>query len=120
MGRRRGKRGRVRSAEKGKDGTTIEIGHQDGGNSRRGLGLTGLNDETSFESNLVSDLFGKFSGCYTKSVYKSNSRTPALGLLTNLMIHLTARSVDDYCSITVVNHELITVIRFVVKNYTHL
>ena len=29
----------------GKDGTTIEIGHQDGGNSGRGLGLTGLNDE---------------------------------------------------------------------------
>ena len=28
-----------------KDGTTIEIGHQDGGNSGRGLGLTGLNDE---------------------------------------------------------------------------
>ena len=49
----------------GKDGTTIEIGHQDGGNSGRGLGLTGLNDETSFECSLASDLFVKFSGCYT-------------------------------------------------------
>ena len=28
-----------------KDGTTIKIGHQDGGNSGRGLGLTGLCDE---------------------------------------------------------------------------
>ena len=26
---------------------------------------------------------------------------------------------NDYCSITVANHRLITVIRFVAKNYTH-
>jgi hypothetical protein len=39
MRRRRGIRGRVRSAKKGKDGTTIEIEHQDGGNFGRGLGF---------------------------------------------------------------------------------
>jgi len=36
------------------------------------------------------------------------------------MRSLTARLEDGYCSITVVNHRLITVIRFVVKSYTHL
>ena len=35
------------------------------------------------------------------------------------MKHLTARLEDGYCSITIANHRLITVIRFVVKNYTH-
>ena len=43
----------------------------------------------------------------------------ALVTLNNLMRPLTARLEDDYCSITVVNHRLITVIRFVAKNYTH-
>ena len=33
---------------------------------------------------------------------------------------LTARLEDGYCSITVANHRLITIIRFVVKSYTHL
>ena len=32
---------------------------------------------------------------------------------------LNAQLEDGYCSITVANHRLITVIRFVVKNYTH-
>ena len=39
MRRWRGKRGRVRAAEKRKDGTTIEIGCQDNGNSEKGLGF---------------------------------------------------------------------------------
>ena len=33
---------------------------------------------------------------------------------------LTARLEDGYCSITVANHRLITVIRIVAKSYTHL
>ena len=36
------------------------------------------------------------------------------------MRYLTARLEDGYCSITVANHQLITIIRFVAKNYTHL
>ena len=32
---------------------------------------------------------------------------------------LTARLEDGYCSITVANHRLITIIRLVVKSYTH-
>ena len=39
--------------------------------------------------------------------------------MKNLMRSLTAWLEDDYCSITVVNHQLITVIRFVVKSYSH-
>ena len=38
----------------GKDGTTIEIGHQDGGNSGRGLGLTGLNDEKVLKKSFLA------------------------------------------------------------------
>ena len=30
-----------------------------------------------------------------------------------------ARLENDYCSITVINHQLIAVIRFVAKNYTY-
>ena len=41
----------------------------------------------------------------------------ALGTLKNLMRPLTALE-DSYYSITVVNHRLITVIRFVAKSYT--
>ena len=37
----------------------------------------------------------------------------------NLMSPLNARLEDDYCSITVANHRLIIVIRFVAKNYIH-
>jgi len=43
-----------------------------------------------------------------------------LVILKNLMRPLTAQLEDGYCSITVANHELITVIRFVVQNYTYL
>ena len=40
-------------------------------------------------------------------------------ILKNLMSPLTARLEDDYYNITVANHRLITVIRFVAKSYTH-
>ena len=46
-------------------------------------------------------------------------QNPALVTLKNLMRHLTARLEDGYCSITIANYRLITIIRFVVKNYTH-
>ena len=35
------------------------------------------------------------------------------------MRSLTVRLDDSYCTITVANHRLITIIRFVVKSYTH-
>ena len=38
---------------------------------------------------------------------------------TNLVRSLAAQLEDGYCSITVVNHRLITVLRFVVKSYIH-
>ena len=38
----------------------------------------------------------------------------------NLIRFLTARSENSYCSITVANHGLITVIRFVAQSCTHL
>ena len=47
-------------------------------------------------------------------------QNPALMTLNNLMRPLTARLEDGYCSITIANHQLITVIRFVAKSYTHL
>ena len=50
-----------------------------------------------------------------KAVYKTNSTTLALLRETNLMRSLTARLEDSYCSITIVNHRLVTVIRFVAK-----
>ena len=53
---------------------------------------------------------------FDKVIYKTNSTTPALGILKNLMRHLTAW-LEDYCSITVANHQLITIIRFAAKNY---
>ena len=46
-------------------------------------------------------------------------RIPALVTLKNLMRSLTARLENGYCSITVANPQLITVIRFVSKSYTH-
>ena len=55
----------------------------------------------------------------TKVFTKTNSRTPALENLTNLMRSLTAWLEDSYCSITVAKHWLIIFIRFVAKNYTH-
>ena len=47
------------------------------------------------------------------------TRTPAIVTLKNLISPLTARLEDSYCSITVANHGLITVIRFVAKSYIH-
>ena len=38
----------------GKDGTMIEIGHQDGGNSGRGLGLTELNDKKVLKKSFLA------------------------------------------------------------------
>ena len=46
-------------------------------------------------------------------------QNPALVTLKNLMRHLTLRLEDGYCNITVANYQLITVIRFVAKSYTH-
>jgi hypothetical protein len=46
-------------------------------------------------------------------------QNPTLVTLNNLMRPLTARLEDGYYSITVANHRLITVIRFVAKSYTH-
>ena len=46
-------------------------------------------------------------------------QNPALVTLKNLMRSLTARLEDGYCSITVANHRLVTVIRFVAKSCTH-
>ena len=43
----------------------------------------------------------------------------ALGILKNLMRSLTAWLKNGYCSITVANHWLITVIKFVAKSYIH-
>ena len=52
-----------------------------------------------------------------KSNYKTTSTTPCVKRETNLMRHLTAWLEDGYCSITVAHHQLITVIRFISKNY---
>ena len=54
-----------------------------------------------------------------KIVCKINSITHALLREMNLMRPLTTRLEDGYCNITVANHKLITVIRFVAKIYTH-
>ena len=54
-----------------------------------------------------------------KVVCKINSTTSTLLRDTNIMRFLTARLEDNYCSINVANHELITIIRFVAKSYTH-
>ena len=50
---------------------------------------------------------------------QTNFRIHVLETLTNLMRDLPARFEDSYCSITVVNHRLIKLIRLVAKNYTH-
>ena len=42
-----------------------------------------------------------------------------LGILKNLIRPLAAWFEDGYCSITVVNHQLIIAIRFVAQSYTH-
>ena len=53
------------------------------------------------------------------TVYKTNFRTPAPEILKNLMRLLTAWFEDGYCSITVANYRLITIVRFIAKSYTH-
>ena len=54
-----------------------------------------------------------------KIVYKTNFRTPTLETLKILTRLLTVWFEDGYCNITIANRRLITVIRFVVKNYIH-
>jgi hypothetical protein len=44
-------------------------------------------------------------------------QNPALVTLKNLMS--LSRLENGYCSITIANYELITVIKFVAKSYTH-
>ena len=53
-----------------------------------------------------------------KSNYQTTSTTPRVNRETNLMRSLTSRLEDGYCSITVANHQLNTIIRFIVKKYT--
>ena len=55
-----------------------------------------------------------------KSNYKTTSTTSRVNRETNLMRPLTARLEDGHCSITVVNHQLITIIRFISKSYIRL
>ena len=57
---------------------------------------------------------------WVAQILTNNSTTPALLRETNLMRSLTVRLEVSYCSITVSNHRLITVIRFVSKSYTRL
>ena len=52
-----------------------------------------------------------------KSNYKTTSTILLVNRETNLMRSLTAWLKDGYCSITVANHQLITVIRFISKIY---
>ena len=52
-------------------------------------------------------------------VYKINFTTPALLHETNLMKPSAVLLEVGYCSITIVNPQLITIIRFVAKSYTH-
>ena len=67
-----------------------------------------------YKTNSLWKVWGPF---WLFCLYKTNSKTPVLGTLTNLMRFLTARLEDGYCSIA--DHWLITIIRFVAKNYTH-
>ena len=46
-------------------------------------------------------------------------QNPVLVTLKNLIKPLTVRLEYVYCNITVANHQLITIIRFVAKSYTH-
>ena len=48
-----------------------------------------------------------------KTVCETNSTIPALLREMNLTKSLTVRLEDDYCSITIVNYKLITLVRFV-------
>ena len=51
--------------------------------------------------------------------FKKQLQYLALVTLNNLMTSLTVRLEDGYCSITVANHRLITVIKFIAKSYNH-
>ena len=53
-----------------------------------------------------------------KDSLQNQLQNPTLVTLKNLIRSLTARLEDDHCSITVANHQLITIIRFVAKSYT--
>ena len=54
-----------------------------------------------------------------KSNYKTTFTIPRVNCETNLMWYLTAQSEDGHCSITVANHQLIIVIKFIAKSYIH-
>ena len=54
-----------------------------------------------------------------KASLQNQLQNPALVTQKNLMKPLTARLEDDYCSVSVANHQLIIVIRFIAKSYTH-
>ena len=58
-------------------------------------------------------------GMLNKDNLQNKLQNPALGTLTNLKRSLTSWLEDSYYSITVVNHRLIIIIRFVAKSYTH-
>jgi len=66
-----------------------------------------------------SDILAANYGIKQNQFTKSTLEPPALVTLKNLMRPLTARLEDGYCNITIANHRLITVIRFVAKSYTH-
>ena len=54
-----------------------------------------------------------------KSNYKITFQNYVLLRETNLMRPLTAQLEIGYCSIIIANHELMNIIIFVAKNYTH-
>jgi len=74
---------------------------------------------------LVRILWNFFSSLTTnleyhiKSNYKTTSTTSCVNRETNLTRPLTAWLENDYCSITVANHQLISASRFITKSYTH-
>ena len=53
-----------------------------------------------------------------KASLQNQLQNPALATLKNLTRLLAAQLEEGYCSITVANHRLIIVIRFVAKSYT--
>ena len=65
-----------------------------------------------------SDTLTAYYGVKQSQFTKPTSE-PHASDLKNLMRPLTARLEDGYCSITVANHWLITIIRFVAKSYTY-
>ena len=55
----------------------------------------------------------------SKPSLQNQLQNPALVTLKNLIRLLTAQLENSYCSIIVINHQLITVIKFITKNYIH-